>query len=52
MQSRVSKLGLSAAQFRFEGAVGARGRSPADQAAEILTVAGRAGVDLLDAAVP
>jgi len=52
MQSRVSKLGLSAAQFRFEGAVGARGRSPTDQAVEILSVAQRAGVDLLDAAVP
>ena len=51
MQSRVSKLGLSAAQFRFEGSVGARGRSPTDQAMEILTVAQRAGVDLLDAAV-
>src|SRR3954463_8891022 len=52
MQQRVSKLGLGAAQFRFEGAAGARGRTPRDQAAEILSVAHRAGVTLLDAAVP
>ena len=52
MQSSVSKLGLSAAQFRFEGAVGARGRSPKDQAAEIMSLAHRAGMDLVDASVP
>lgn len=52
MHARVSKLGLGAAQFRFEGAIGARGRSPKDQAAEILHVAQRAGIGLIDAAVP
>ncbi|MDB5451773.1 MAG: bifunctional regulator KidO [Caulobacteraceae bacterium] len=52
MQPRVSKLGLGAAQFRFEGAIGARGRSPTDQVAEILSVAHRAGLDLFDAAAP
>lgn len=52
MQARVSKLGLGAAQFRFEGAVGARGRTPKDQATEILSVAQRAGIGLLDASVP
>ena len=52
MQARVSKLGLGAAQFRLEGVAGVRGRSPRDQAAEILHVARRAGMDLLDAAVP
>jgi aryl-alcohol dehydrogenase-like predicted oxidoreductase len=52
MQARVSKLGLGAAQFRFEGAVGARGRTPRETTAEILGVAQRAGVSLIDAAVP
>jgi aryl-alcohol dehydrogenase-like predicted oxidoreductase len=52
MRARVSKLGLGAAQFRLEGVAGLRGRSPRDQAAEILHVGRRAGMDLLDAAVP
>lgn len=52
MQDRVSKLVLGAAQFRFEGPIGPRGRTPQAETAEILSVAQRAGIELLDAAVP
>ena len=51
MNARVSKLGLGASQIRLEGGAGAR-RSPKAEAAEILMVAQRAGIELLDAAVP
>ena len=52
MSPVVSKLGLGAAQFRFEGAHGLRGRSPEAEIGEILAVAARSGVGVLDAAVP
>jgi aryl-alcohol dehydrogenase-like predicted oxidoreductase len=52
MHALVSKLGLGASQFRFEGTAGPRGRSPQAETAEILAVAARSGVTLLDAAVP
>lgn len=51
MHPLVSKLGLGAAQFRLEGAAGARGRTPQAEAAEILAVAARSGISLLDAGV-
>jgi aryl-alcohol dehydrogenase-like predicted oxidoreductase len=43
---------LGAAQLRFESAVGARGRAPEAEIAEILSVAARSGVGVLDTAVP
>jgi len=48
----LSKLALGASQFRFEGAPAhPRARTPQAEVAEIVTVAARAGVRLLDAAV-
>lgn len=53
MSSVLSKLGLGAAQFRFEGQPGAyRSRTPEAEVGEILAVAARSGVEVLDAAVP
>ena len=52
MSPVVSKLGLGAAQFRFEGVAGARGRGPEAEIGEILNVAARCGVGVLDAATP
>jgi aryl-alcohol dehydrogenase-like predicted oxidoreductase len=52
MSPVVSKLGIGAAQFRFETTVGARGRSPEAEIGEILGVAARSGIGVLDAAVP
>lgn len=52
MHALVSKLGLGAAQLRLEGAAGPRARAPEAEVAEILAVAARSGVSVLDAAVP
>lgn len=53
MNETLSRLALSATQFRFEGGpAGARGRTPEAEIAEILSVAQRSGIDRLDAAVP
>ena len=52
MSPVVSKLGLGAAQLRFESAPGMRGRSPEAEIGEVLAVAARSGVGVLDAAVP
>ncbi len=52
MASYLSKLALGASQFRFEGAPAhPRARTPQAEVAEIVTVAARAGVRLLDAGV-
>jgi aryl-alcohol dehydrogenase-like predicted oxidoreductase len=52
MSPVLSKLGLGAAQFRFESAPGLRGRSPEVEIGEILSVAARSGLGVLDAATP
>ncbi len=53
MHPSLAKLGLSAAQFRFETPAGpARGRSPAAEVAEILAIADRSGLSILDACAP
>jgi len=51
MQDLLSRLGLGAAQFRFEQA-GPRGRAPAAEIAEILSIAARSGLSILDASTP
>jgi aryl-alcohol dehydrogenase-like predicted oxidoreductase len=48
MHPLVSKLGLSAAQFGLDGAGGPRSRGPEAEVREMLGVADRAGVRLLD----
>ena len=51
MQTPLSKLGLGAAQFRLDGPAGAlRGRSPEAEVGDILAIAARSGVKVLDAA--
>jgi len=50
--SGLSKLGLGASQFRFEVATGARVRSPQAEIADILSIAVRSGLSVLDAATP
>jgi aryl-alcohol dehydrogenase-like predicted oxidoreductase len=53
MTSRFSKLGLGAAQFRFEAPAGpARGRPVQAEIADMLSIAERTGLSVLDAAVP
>jgi aryl-alcohol dehydrogenase-like predicted oxidoreductase len=52
MNSAVQKLGLGAAQFRFEQQAHPRARSPHAEISDILAIAQRAGVGMLDAAVP
>jgi aryl-alcohol dehydrogenase-like predicted oxidoreductase len=49
MHPLVSKLGLSAAQFGLDGAAGPRSRGPEAEVREMLGLADRAGVRLLDA---
>ena len=49
MHPLVSKLGLSAAQFGLDGAAGPRSRGPEGEVREMLGLADRAGVRLLDA---
>jgi aryl-alcohol dehydrogenase-like predicted oxidoreductase len=49
MHSLVSKLGLGAGQFGLDAAAAPRARAPEAEAREILALAGRAGVRLLDA---
>jgi aryl-alcohol dehydrogenase-like predicted oxidoreductase len=49
MHPLVSKLGLSAAQFGLDGAAGPRNRGPEAEVREMLGLADRAGVRLLDA---
>jgi aryl-alcohol dehydrogenase-like predicted oxidoreductase len=49
MHPLVSKLGLGAAQFHLDGGAPARGRSPEAEVREMLAIAGRAGVAILDA---
>jgi len=45
----ICKLGLGAAQFGLDGGAPARGRSPEAEVREILAIAGRVGVSVLDA---
>jgi aryl-alcohol dehydrogenase-like predicted oxidoreductase len=49
MNPLVAKLGLSAAQFGLDGAAAPRGRSPEAEVREMLALADRAGVRVLDA---
>lgn len=49
MSLALSRLGLGAGQFRLEGGYGARGRSPETEVSEILSVAARSGLSVLDA---
>jgi len=44
----ITKLGLGTAQFGLDGAAPAKGRSPEAEVREILAIAGRAGVSVLD----
>jgi len=44
----ISKLGLGTAQFGLDSRAPARGRAPDAEAREILAIAGRAGVQVLD----
>jgi aryl-alcohol dehydrogenase-like predicted oxidoreductase len=46
----LSKLGIGAGQFRLEGAHAARGRSPEAEVGEILAIAARSGLRVLDTA--
>ena len=48
MQSLVSKLGLGAAQFGLDGGPPARGRAPEAEVREMLGLAARAGLRILD----
>ena len=48
MHALVSKLGLGAAQFGLDGSPGGRGRSPQAEVREMLALAARAGVRILD----
>jgi aryl-alcohol dehydrogenase-like predicted oxidoreductase len=48
MNPLVSKLGLGAAQFGLDGGAPTRGRSPEAEVREMLSLAGRAGVGILD----
>jgi aryl-alcohol dehydrogenase-like predicted oxidoreductase len=48
MHPLVSKLGLGVAQFHLDGGAPARGRSPEAEVREMLGVAGRAGLSILD----
>jgi aryl-alcohol dehydrogenase-like predicted oxidoreductase len=49
MNPLVSKLGLGAAQFHLDGGAPARGRSPEAEVRDMLSLAGRAGIAVLDA---
>ncbi|MCI3181442.1 bifunctional regulator KidO [Caulobacter sp. CCUG 60055] len=51
MSAPLSKLGLGAAQFRFDGPA-ARGRAPEAEVGDILSIAARSGLTLLDASTP
>ncbi len=46
----LSKLGLGTAQFRLEPGGGMRGRTPEAEVSEILGIASRSGLDVLDTA--
>jgi aryl-alcohol dehydrogenase-like predicted oxidoreductase len=46
----MSKLGIGAGQFRLEGVTPSRGRSPEAEVGEILAVAARSGLRVLDTA--
>jgi aryl-alcohol dehydrogenase-like predicted oxidoreductase len=46
----LSKLGLGAAQFRLDGAAPVRGRSAEAEVGDILAIAARSGLSVLDAA--
>jgi aryl-alcohol dehydrogenase-like predicted oxidoreductase len=46
----LSKLGIGAGQFRLEGGAAPRGRSPEAEVGEILAVAARSGLQVLDTA--
>ena len=48
MNPLVSKLGLGAAQFGLDGGAPTRGRPPEAEVREMLSLAGRAGVGILD----
>src|ERR1700678_3830402 len=48
MNPLVSKLGLGAAQFGLDGGAPTRGRSPEAEVREMLSIAGRAGISILD----
>ena len=48
MHPLISKLGLGAAQFGLDGAAPTRGRAPELEVREILAVAARAGIGVLD----
>ena len=50
MHALLSKLGLGAAQFRFDG-TGSRGRGPEAEVSDILGIAARSGLSVLDASV-
>ncbi len=50
MSVPLSKLGIGAGQFRLEGAHAPRGRSPEAEVGEILAVAARSGLRVLDTA--
>ncbi|MFI4973805.1 MAG: aldo/keto reductase [Caulobacterales bacterium] len=49
MRSLLSKLGLGTAQFCLDGGPALRGRTPEAEVREMLTVAARAGLGVLDA---
>lgn len=53
MHASMSKLGLSIAQFRFEDSVSAaRGRAPGAEISDILSIAARSQLAVLDACAP
>jgi aryl-alcohol dehydrogenase-like predicted oxidoreductase len=56
MASELAKLGLGAAQFRFEAQTGygasRAGRSPEGEIADMLSIAARSGLSVLDTTVP
>jgi aryl-alcohol dehydrogenase-like predicted oxidoreductase len=50
VNARLSKLGLGASQFRFEGPALGRGRTPESEVGEILSIAARSGLGVFDTA--
>ena len=48
MHPLVSKLGLGTAQFGLDGGASARGRAPEAEVRDMLAIAGRAGIGILD----
>lgn len=52
MHPSMTKLGLSVAQFRFEAGTPGRGRPPVAEIADILSIAARSQLSVLDACAP